>query len=372
MKLRKIAFYDKFKCLAGDCNRTCCHGWIIPLSGEDLERYAGQSGILKLKLLARISSRGLYCFNRGSRTCPFLNKDSLCSLQLEKGHDFIPEACRMFPRFFRNYGPFEERSLDLACIGASSLFLKEYKNLHYEDFEGEPLSAPCTTNDDITMLGNLIKARDGFVNMLNNVTTFDGLNRALGAVTAHSRTLQDSLLRGAADFPGFNPNDTGAAGGRLIPADISFYKKVMNTSFYNIRLKYANPELYRLCTLFFEDREGLLASGESLRSALSDLEKENKEAAGKLAAYYAYYLCLYYLKSYEDYSFLKNASIGIIHLNMILLFTLLDTGRGEILTDERLADIIAVYNRRAYFNEDIVNEMYGALDNEESFLRPSL
>ncbi|MBR6486449.1 MAG: flagellin lysine-N-methylase [Lachnospiraceae bacterium] len=372
MEIRKISFYDKFTCLAGGCKQTCCHGWMIPLTPEDRERFREQKGLFKLSLLSRMSSKDIYCFNKGSGTCPFLNGDGLCSLQLKKGHDFIPEACRMFPRFYRNYRAFEERFLDLSCIGAASLFLEEYARMTLTVSEGEPASDPCTTNDDEALLNILLDSREKCIEMLMEAHDLNTLSYTLTRIDEHSAAAQAVSLKGGS-IPGISAftesggsfiNSSGS--GRpdtteLLPLNISFFDKIMDSSFYNIRLKFTNPALYRLCRLYFDDPEGMLSSNERFLQAVNGFFAKNKEAANHLAAYYAYYLYLYYLKSYEDYSFVKNTRLGIVHLNMILMFAVLHAGSDAVLSTDDMAMIIASYNRRAYFNEEIVSELYDVI-----------
>ena len=372
MEIRKISFYDKFTCLAGGCKQTCCHGWMIPLTPEDRERFREQKGLFKLSLLSRMSSKDIYCFNKGSGTCPFLNGDGLCSLQLKKGHDFIPEACRMFPRFYRNYRAFEERFLDLSCIGAASLFLEEYARMTLTVSTGEPESDPCTTNDDEALLNTLLDSREKCIEMLMDAHDLNMLSDALTRIDEHSAAAQAASLKGGS-IPGMSTvtetdrsfNNGGGSGradtGRLLPLNISFFDKIMDSSFYNIRLKFTNPALYRLCRLYFDDPLGVLSSNERFLQAVNGFFAKNKEAANHLAAYYAYYFYLYYLKSYEDYSFVKNTRLGIVHLNMILMFAVLHSGNKAVLTTDDMAMIIASYNRRAYFNEEIVSELYDIL-----------
>ncbi len=308
-----------------------------------------------------MSSSYIYCFNKGSGTCPFYNSDGLCSLQLKMGHDFIPEACRMFPRFYRNYGPFEEHYLDLACIEAARQFLEGCLNMHLEVSEGEPLSEPCTTNDDAGLLTLLRHTREECILMVQKADTPEALASALKSLDNHAGALQKAALSGDELPDTVSPCKT-ESGPCLFPLDLSFYRRIMDTSFYNIRLRRSNPALYRLLRLYFDDPGHILASDESFKTAAGDFFKNNKEAAKYLAAYYAYYLYLYYLKSFEDYSFVRNIRIGIVHLNMILLLCVLHTGGKSTLSVADLSQIIAAYNRRAYFNEEIVDELYHCLD----------
>ena len=358
MQIREISFYKQFKCLGGDCPHTCCHGWMIPLTQEDCERFRKERGMLWFSLAAAQSRRDILCFNKGSDTCTFLDKNGLCSLQLKKGHDFIPEACRMFPRFYRNYGEFEERYIDPACIQAARLMLDNAGSMSLITSQGEPLSAPCTTNDDTGLLEYLVHARESVLKRLENITGAAQLNEALNDITGYSSMLQEAFLKGKAErlkdipFTGFHAEKS------LFPMDIGFFKAVMETSFYHMRLKRTNPLLYRLCRLYFDKYRTIMNSGSAFAEAANDFIKSSKEAVPMSTAYYAYYIYLYFLKSFEDYSFVRNASMGIIHTNMIFMFSMLlsldEPGSFPVM----LPDIISAYDRRACFNDEIMHELY--------------
>ena len=364
MQIREISFYKQFKCTGGNCDHTCCRGWMIPLTAEDRLRFKQEKGMLKLALAAATSSSDILCFNKGSGSCPFHNSDGLCSLQLKKGHGFIPEACRMFPRFYRNYISFEEHYIDPACTEAARLLLKNVNDLTLTETEGDALSDPCTTNDDQKLLYDMIDVRTAMIKSLNGTDDIRSLNNALNTIRGYSNALQEAYLKGKDDFLSTHPFDAFDPGYDLLlfPMDAGVLRSIMGTSFYHIRLKKTNPFLYRLCRLYFDKYADIMASQEKWEKAAHDFTRKYKEAAGYPAAYYAYYLYLYFLKSYEDYSFLRNASLGMIHMNMIFMFSVLLSFEEPVSYPDRVADIISMYDRRACFNDEIMDEMYRCLD----------
>ena len=366
MDIYEISFFSRFKCLEGSCPETCCRGWMIPLTNEDRDRYRREGGTLKVATALAVSRRDIVCFNSGSGECPFHNKAGLCRLQLRKGHDFIPEACRMYPRFYRNYREFEEHYVDLSCIGASRLFLENADRLDLIFSSGEPLSGACTTNDDLPFLDALRILRSVMLKRLADVDDFDCLIKALGDIVSYASKTQKAYLEGDTGFLTAYPFDshrnTETPKDDIFPLSFKVIDAIMDTSFYNIRLKKTNPTLHHLCGLYFDTIASFKDAAAKWDDMAHDLMAEHKEAAKYLAAYYAYYLYLYYLKCYEDYSFTRNVRIGIIHTGMIFLLSALHKSEKSSLTADDLARIIAVYNRRAYFNDEILDEMYRCLD----------
>ena len=360
MQLREISFFRQFKCTGSECRHTCCRGWMIPLTAEDADRFRHEKGRLKLSLIAAQSDTDILCFNKGSLECPFHDRDGLCSLQLKRGHDFIPEACRMFPRFYRNYISFEEHYIDPACTEAARLMLMNAGNMQLEASQGEPLSLPCTTNDDEAFLKNMVNARSAMLKRLKDVRDAMSLNEVLCDIYGYSSALQDSFLNGDGDLLYSHPFESYHSQKplKLFPMDIGIFNDIMGTSFYHERLKKTNPFLYRLCRLYFNDTSSVLTNESSFGKAADDFIKNNKEAVPLSTAYYVYYLYLYFLKSYEDYSFVRNAALGMIHMNMIFMFSMLYSIADPSSYPKILPDIISMYDRRACFNDEIMNEMY--------------
>ena len=126
------AYYDDFHCLAGDCRYCCCKGWRITFDKKDylsLKRQKGSAELdAGLENAVRRIRRGPLAeqfygeFNLEGGACPLLQEDGLCRLQREKGHDVLPQVCRVYPRT-EAYMPSgcRERSLSPSCEAVLAL-----------------------------------------------------------------------------------------------------------------------------------------------------------------------------------------------------------------------------------------------------------
>ncbi len=126
------AYFDHFRCLAGGCRFTCCKGWRVTFHKRDYQSLKRQSGSPELNANMKKALRRLKKDSLGEQFygefdvkdghCPLQRGDGLCSLQLEKGHDALPEVCRVFPRKEGvTCSAFLERSLSPACEGVLEL-----------------------------------------------------------------------------------------------------------------------------------------------------------------------------------------------------------------------------------------------------------
>ncbi|MBR6315900.1 MAG: flagellin lysine-N-methylase [Lachnospiraceae bacterium] len=393
MEIRELDWYQDFSCIGGDCPQTCCRGWIIPLSPEDIARLQGVHGTLGLRIFAAAGGWTRGNFNQKSRQCPFWNKEGLCELQLQKGHSFIPDACQSYPRFFRNYGIFEQRTLDLSCVQAARMFTQHAGNISFHATEGEPATIPCSTNDDPEFLDDLIRVRDemileltGICDLVNNKNSAAAPERRQvkepdSALKANDFTLQlDALLRRMFAFacdaqsaslgqneaftfcfsnkksvtaqpqPG-KPHIHLSESQSMFPLPVNTLRKLLDSSLYHPNLAYSNPKLYELC----QDAFAFLASDSA---KIPDFLSRHPETMLLYTGYLTYYLHQYFLRIYETYSYRRQVALGIIHLNLLFLLDVTYEKKHGSLSSEEFSQILAVYNRRAYFSDKIQDALY--------------
>lgn len=130
-------YVGKFKCDGSRCISNCCQRpWTITIDKKTYKQYAGIKPKEKAREITRhMKSRlgGGYVLTLDeNNSCPFLNENNLCSLQLEYGEDFLSSTCTSYPRRTRDFGKFFERSLTLTCPVAAELILFEQEPLKFE------------------------------------------------------------------------------------------------------------------------------------------------------------------------------------------------------------------------------------------------
>lgn len=130
MILRYPEYYEKFSCIAGRCEDTCCAGWEIDIDDASYEYYMQVPGKFGERLRSSIKEYPLeddgryemhgFILKEGKR-CPFLNSDNLCDMILELGEDAICDVCTNTPRNFLEYGNAREVSISPSCAEAGRL-----------------------------------------------------------------------------------------------------------------------------------------------------------------------------------------------------------------------------------------------------------
>ena len=119
-------YYGGFKCIGGGCKHNCCIGWEIDIDPLTFEKYQGISGDFGNRLKENVSTKDTPHFIlQKEERCPFLNKDNLCDIILEKGEDFLCRICSDHPRFRNFFANCTEVGLGLCCEEAARLVLSQ-------------------------------------------------------------------------------------------------------------------------------------------------------------------------------------------------------------------------------------------------------
>ena len=124
MKIVKNAYFDSFRCIAGQCTDSCCKEWDVLVDEESAARYRALPGDLgqRLRQVLQDEDGQTYMTIQEGR-CPMWRADGLCHIQAELGHDALCKTCRDFPRLTHDYGDFVEYTLELSCPEVARLLL---------------------------------------------------------------------------------------------------------------------------------------------------------------------------------------------------------------------------------------------------------
>ena len=144
MRIRVPDYYEKFRCLAGDCPHTCCEKWEVVIDQETAMSYFELPGQLgdRLRAVMQADAEGEFCFPLSGGRCPFLDGENLCEIHRQLGPEATSVTCRSHPRFTEDYGSFREVSLCASCPAALDLLLGSEAPLTFHETEtAEPEEA---------------------------------------------------------------------------------------------------------------------------------------------------------------------------------------------------------------------------------------
>lgn len=124
MEIVKPKYFNSFKCIAGRCPDTCCAGWDVEIDDASAEKYKSETSCLKQYFDKHLTTdEDGYIFSLVDGRCPMLDENNLCRIQLEHGETALCDTCRLFPRYFDDYGEIRETGLGLGCPEAARILL---------------------------------------------------------------------------------------------------------------------------------------------------------------------------------------------------------------------------------------------------------
>lgn len=361
MNLNEISFFKEFSCMIKDCPNTCCKGWRVIFDEETYQRYLAEPGKNGIRLRSSIKKMNEEVYFRTSlKRCTFYEKEGTCNLQRTLGTDYMPLVCRMYPRFYQHYGSFAEETLFLSCPEAARLFLEHLDDLTFVKSDREITYERWGTNDDESYLQWLCELREAMIAEIWDETR----NRAdiFAELVAVMKEVQTSCIAGE-KLPSVNAIMQKHKNGKALHISAQVTDQMLTNGFYHSRLKQISPKMYALCRYYFKTFDRLTADQADVRAddLKRKLHKDHPQLEHVLRGYVVYYLQMVFLEVYEDYSFLKKLTCGIMHVHMLELFLALYNEKNKSLTGEELALLLSVYERRGRHNEEVADGMYEKL-----------
>ena len=139
MRIFKPEYYDRFRCIAGDCPDSCCKEWDVQVDSRTAERYRnlpGEFGDRVRKALKDVDEETVIAMVNGR--CPLWQADGLCGIQRTLGEEALCQVCRDYPRLTHDYGDFRELGLELSCPEAARMILNaSAAPLGFQELPGE-------------------------------------------------------------------------------------------------------------------------------------------------------------------------------------------------------------------------------------------
>ncbi len=121
-------YYNKFKCIAGDCKHSCCIGaWDIEVDEETLEHYLALGGEMGERVKNAIDEDNVFIRQNGR--CPMFRDDGLCDLV--KCRAGLCVTCDEYPRFTRDYDDYVEKGIALSCEVAADIILNNKNKVEF-------------------------------------------------------------------------------------------------------------------------------------------------------------------------------------------------------------------------------------------------
>jgi lysine-N-methylase len=143
VKLTVPKYVKDFKCIGNECPDTCCAGWRVTIDKSTYNAYKKISEpVLEKKMRLHVArdrksnndSSYAYIKLNEDRACPFL-EEKLCSVQANKGGEYLSNTCHSYPRITKNVSGRLEQQLTLSCPEAARLALTMHNAFELVEIE---------------------------------------------------------------------------------------------------------------------------------------------------------------------------------------------------------------------------------------------
>ena len=139
------SYLDKFQCIGGKCEDTCCGGWDIDVDKETFKKYHKIIDEPMKKIIQKSIHINEYCTNKDldygriklnkEKKCPLLDDQNFCSIQGKFGEDYLSSVCGQFPRVLNKVDDHYEMCLDASCIEAARIILLSKEKMEFKESE---------------------------------------------------------------------------------------------------------------------------------------------------------------------------------------------------------------------------------------------
>jgi len=191
MKIRVPKYLNKFKCIAGKCEDTCCAGWEIVIDEETYDYYENLSGSFGERLRSEMVNDGednIFVLKNGN--CAFLNENKLCDIYNELGEDSLCYTCKKYPRYMEEFGNLREIGISLSCPEAARIILGDSNKVEFELSENDEFITSYNDIDAMLFI-DLMQCRSIIFNILQNRSI--DLNIRAAIILDFAKEVQDKI-----------------------------------------------------------------------------------------------------------------------------------------------------------------------------------
>lgn len=374
MKIVVPEYFKDFKCIASECEDTCCAGWGIVIDDETYKKYQKVEGSFGERLRSEIvHDGGENIFVLKGNNCPFLNENKLCDIYNEVGEDALCYTCKQYPRYMEEFGSLREVGISLSCPEAARIILRDSKKVVFELSENdEEVSRYNDINAKLYM--ELMQCRKIVFNILQDRNI--DLNTRAAVVLQFTKEIQDKIDESEiSDIKSIREKYTNESFKKEFINNLVQYGNNENIKYQNMKeyfnvfkeLKHITPndplgldDAIRYFWQSEEDREIYLAKHK-------EFNKYYEENTYKFENILVYFIFRYFMKAVFDYDVLAKVKTAIVSYLMIKELCIVRfTEEGE-LTNEDMVDISHMYSKDIEHLEENIETLAELFETNDKF-----
>lgn len=379
MKVRYPAYYEKFSCVAGACEDTCCAGWEIDIDEKSYEYYNNLPGEFGEKVRSHMKqyeqreedvyeSHGFIL--KEKKRCPFLRKDGLCEMILTLGEEAICDVCTYTPRNFLEYGGVREISISPSCAEAGRLIFGSDEKVIFVDGEEEGELEIEEGEEEFLFGENIRRVRDDAIEILQD--RHYSISDRMGGFLCFAREVQnllngevfDALVslkeKGVEEYIQRGRKSGEKEGCSTNVEYISFLKRFASFSGMDSINEEWDDFIAEMNSCFVEGDRGEENYREAMGGYLSTIERENRAFEWEQLAVYLSFLML--SRCVDDWNFWGKAQFVAASYLFVRDMDALRYYKEKKFTREDRVDVMRIYAKEVEHSQDNLDYL------EEEFL----
>lgn len=192
MKTRVPDYFKKFKCIASECEDTCCAGWEIVIDEETYDVYKKVEGEFgkRLKNEIYLDEEDEPIFRLKGNNCAFLNKNRMCDIYSELGEEALCYTCQQYPRYTEEFGSIREVGLSLSCPEAARIILGTSEITKFETSEDDGM-VPAYNDISFDIFMQLTKSRKVIMQIIQDRSI--ELKNRIAIILSFSQEIQKKI-----------------------------------------------------------------------------------------------------------------------------------------------------------------------------------
>lgn len=376
MKTRTPDYYKEFKCIAGDCEDTCCAGWEIVIDDKSYEKYRNVKGNFGERLKNEITEDedGEKIFMLKGDRCAFLNNMDLCDIYKELGEDALCYTCTEYPRFTEEFGSIREKGLSVSCPEAARIMFKNTPLPEFELSEDDG-TFPEFNDINVNMYIQILASRKILFKIIKNENL--KLREKMSLMLRISQEIQEKIDdEEVKEIEEVRNNYKDESFIKNLLEEFKIYENKTEIKFENLKEMF---EVYKSldhinekCLDILKDSEKILfcnlKDAKQYKKELNEFElwhKERDYIYDKLLMYFTY---RYFLKTVFDYDAsakIKFALTGILIIKNLMLALWIKNGKN--LSFEEELEIIREYSKDIEHSDENIEMLYEYYETNETF-----
>ncbi|MDZ4992343.1 flagellar protein FliB [Clostridium perfringens] len=386
MKVRVPNYFNDFKCIASECEDTCCAGWGIVIDDETkgyYDKVEGEFGeTLRSKIVKDDDGDNVFLLNNGN--CSFLNENKMCDIYINLGEEHLCHTCKQFPRYTEEFLDLREIGISLSCPEAARIILRKPENNTFQLSEEESCEDNREENDfnedenyfdegiDENVLSDFLECRNIVFNIIERNDLDLGVKAALALKFV--KEVQNKIDLGdmdeiqdlIAEYKEENfLND--------LIKDLDSYKRKESAKYNNLyeyfnvykNIKHINsndPLGLEKALKYFEGNK------EFYFEKHKEFNRYYKENLYKFKNILVYFIFRYFMKAIFDYDMSAKIKLAIISTLMIKeLAVVRFIENNNNFTEEDMVEVSRIYSKDIEHSDENIEDLQEIFETEEIF-----